>query len=99
MLMRGYKKDVLKKLKKEKQMKSNILKQEIFRLIINIKDTKNYSKVNNSDRLTVRLFLRPTLYEINKVLTKITNIGIETSFGEENKISFYGTISKYIKSC
>ena len=27
--------------------------------------------------------------KLTKVLTKITNIGFETSFGEENKISFF----------
>ena len=66
-------------------------------MIINIKDTKNYSKINNSQRLSVEVISKDPTYfmKLTKVLTKITNIGFETSFGEENKISFYGTISEF----
>ena len=98
--MRGYKKeDVLKKLKKRKidELKYIETQRNFSDLIINIKDTKNYSKINNSDRLTVEVVSKDPTYfmKLTKVLTKITNIGFETSFGEENKISFYGTISEF----
>ena len=33
--------------------------------------------------------------KLTKLLTKITNIGFETNFGDENKLSFYGTISEF----
>ena len=54
-------------------------------MIINIKDTKNYSKINNSQRLSVEVISKDPTYfmKLTKVLTKITNIGFETSFGEE----------------
>ena len=72
---RGYnKEDVLKKLKKRKidELKYIETQRNFSDLIINIKDTKNYSKINNSQRLSVEVISKdPTLfYEINQSLDK-----------------------------
>ncbi len=96
---RGYKKlDVLNKIKKRKvdEIKYIETQRKFSDLVINVKETKNYSYVKNKERLIVEIISKDPTYfiKLSEVLTKITNIGFETNFGIENKMTFYGHISK-----